>query len=1316
MIFIRRRLAVLLLTAVCLFSSPAIWAEAVSPEQVRAAAEGFLQRRDARTSKSQPWLATSRTNPVLIPALDGNARAIRDRDGTILAYAVELEPQGFIITSADTDLAPIVAYSFRGGFPEEVDVRHPFYCLLTADLHGRLAARRESAAQDVLRNHARWALSPESRMLADEGQTFQQWPAHDSTSTGGWLETTWEQGVPYNMFCPLDPVDGARTYAGCVATAMAQVLHYHRRGSAVFGPRDAYTTVNGIDIDGDHVRYDFPSLGELNEYLALVQLRYDAGIVLEEIDIAALNFAGGVAARMDYSSEGSGASAYDMRNGLVEDFGFFSADLADDLSAETARVLRENLANRQPAILGIHTPDGMSGHAVVCDGYNTDGEYHLNFGWGRSYPNSIGEAWYRLPIDIPASLNAISGVLVNIQPTAPEIEVSPLSLAFRSIPNQASSPQMLSLRNASGGALFVHSITCPEGFAVALPEGEYADHVGAFEIQNGGEAVAIRVRFTPASAGACYGMLAVQYGDGQVTYVPLDGAAPTGGTEIEAGEVSGTWSQARSPYYVLGDIRVARGGELIVEPGVQVAFMGPYSFTVGKDARLLAQGTPGRLVEFTAGHRERGWKGLRFTGSGDDDVLNHCSITFVKNGMETLISRTTFEVLPSGGAVCCCASSPTITHCKITNNTCARAGAVFGYESSAVIRNTLIANNACIGGEAQSGGICAYWDSAIRIENCTIVNNAPGGLFSESEYGTQVVNTIVWGNRNYQIQSYASEVVASFCDVQGGYEGRENIDAYPSFFEPTGGAGAAHDATAANWTLQLNSPCINGGSEAASDNTDLAGNDRVHSGRVDIGAYENQLALPLIGISPADRVDFGCVAVDANEAATLRISNTGELSFQISSLTLSDPRGVFAVADSVSPRTLSPGESVDVQIRFAPAAERIYSGSIHIVSTSSNASYRRIALRAVGGAGTLVPRGAVSGIWTKALSPYTVTGDIEIPAGQTLRVEPGVTVRFAGHFGLTAGRDATLHAVGTEDDPIRFTATDRLEGWFGIRFVDAGDDDVLRYCHLEHARKPYATSTGPPNLAGGAVACYRTSVLGAGGWPSGPVSSPTIDHCRFSDNHAESGGAIACWDGSQAVISNNTIVDNLADWEGGGIYVYDAAPTIANNILAANAAYWGGGLYSDYSRPRIINNTVVRNRPNGLHLGSTFPLTAPSDRGPACLLNNIVWDNEIYLDEALAVGGDDYDIRFNDIQGGWDGEGNLEADPLFADPARGDYHLKSAAGRWDPQTAGWVVDDATSPCIDAGTPASDPGQEPLSNGARINLGAYGGTSQASQSP
>jgi hypothetical protein len=63
----------------------------------------------------------------------------------------------------------------------------------------------------------------------------------------------------------------------------------------------------------------------------------------------------------------------------------------------------------------------------------------------------------------------------------------------------------------------------------------------------------------------------------------------------------------------------------------------------------------------------------------------------------------------------------------------------------------------------------------------------------------------------------------------------------------------------------------------------------------------------------------------------------------------------------------------------------------------------------------------------------------------------------------------------------------------------------------------------------------------------------------------------------------------------------------------------------------------------------------------------------------------------------------------------GDYHLKSQAGRYDPNSRSWVVDEVTSPCIDAGDPMAPIMHEPFPNGGNINMGAYGGTGEASKS-
>jgi len=77
------------------------------------------------------------------------------------------------------------------------------------------------------------------------------------------------------------------------------------------------------------------------------------------------------------------------------------------------------------------------------------------------------------------------------------------------------------------------------------------------------------------------------------------------------------------------------------------------------------------------------------------------------------------------------------------------------------------------------------------------------------------------------------------------------------------------------------------------------------------------------------------------------------------------------------------------------------------------------------------------------------------------------------------------------------------------------------------------------------------------------------------------------------------------------------------------------------------------------------------------------------------------------------GTGNISVDPLFADAAGGDFHLKSQRGRLEGSR--WVRDAQTSPCINAGDPAGDFSAEPMPNGGRVNMGAFGSTNQASMS-
>ncbi|HOV76995.1 MAG TPA: C10 family peptidase, partial [Sedimentisphaerales bacterium] len=360
-----------------LFFTSVVLAESVDLAQVQKATEGFLKGKSALSARGDK----NRIRALAAAVTPAGFREVRDEDGTILAYVADLEPRGFIALSADTDIAPVIAYSFRVSFPADTDKSNPLSRLLRMDLKLRTKALADNPELKNAETARLWDLLAAGETEDGGVTTFQQWPPEGTTSSGGWVETTWGQDEPYNMFCPLDPIDGLRSYVGCVATAYSQIVHYHRLCDITFTGSDAYTTRSGMKFDADADLYDFPTFTEVNGYLDTIRTKYSQGQALDDVDMAALSLACGLAVKMNYGSEGSGAHTAAVQKALVERFGYYSADLFDAITDAGLLVLQENMVNARPALLSFSPPDGWGGHAVVCDGYNTDGEYHLNFGW-----------------------------------------------------------------------------------------------------------------------------------------------------------------------------------------------------------------------------------------------------------------------------------------------------------------------------------------------------------------------------------------------------------------------------------------------------------------------------------------------------------------------------------------------------------------------------------------------------------------------------------------------------------------------------------------------------------------------------------------------------------------------------------------------------------------------------------------------------------------------------------------------------------------------------------------------------------------------
>jgi hypothetical protein len=211
-----------------------------------------------------------------------------------------------------------------------------------------------------------------------------------------------------------------------------------------------------------------------------------------------------------------------------------------------------------------------------------------------------------------------------------------------------------------------------------------------------------------------------------------------------------------------------------------------------------------------------------------------------------------------------------------------------------------------------------------------------------------------------------------------------------------------------------------------------------------------------------------------------------------------------------------------------------------------------------------------------------------------------------------------------------------------------------------------------------------------GGGMDNTNSSPTVTNCNFIENTGYTGGGMLNEFYSDSIVTNCTFISNTSGGRGAGMMnFYQSSPTVTNCNFSKNwVVYTGGGMSNEQNSNSIVTNCTFSDNTAGSYGGMHNEASNPT------VTNCILWgDTPDEIADTLSAASI---VTYSDVQGGWTGTGNINADPMFADALNGDYRLL-----------------AGSPCIDTGNDAAVPpgvttdlDGNPRIQGACVDMGAF----------
>ncbi len=315
-------------------------------------------------------------------------------------YAFNVGQEGFVIVSADDRFRPIVGYSDEGPFAtENMSPELEFY------LGKIIEARTSRAAVLDDRTPEEWqSVTTTGKLLSFNGGR-----GVDYICT-----TKWNQDSPYNLYAPeASGGPGGRCYAGCVATAMSQVMkrwNHPLQGSSshsyyCYGYGNQSANFGNTTYDWEHMP-DRLSGASQQEIEAVAMLMYHCGVAVD----------------MQFSPSGSGANSWDVPSAIRRYFSYSnnaSLKSRDNYSLTNWQNLLKNQFDiGWPVYYSGQSNSG--GHAFVCDGYDDNNLFHFNWGWGGS-----SDGWFVIDeIDFAswaqAVINYVPADVYDYQPLQPD--------------------------------------------------------------------------------------------------------------------------------------------------------------------------------------------------------------------------------------------------------------------------------------------------------------------------------------------------------------------------------------------------------------------------------------------------------------------------------------------------------------------------------------------------------------------------------------------------------------------------------------------------------------------------------------------------------------------------------------------------------------------------------------------------------------------------------------------------------------------------------------------------------------------------------